>query len=263
LKKIERLAGPNRYESNLAIVKRFTSEPENLIFATGANYPDALTGSTLVGAEKGALVLSKLEGLTKNAQTFVDTTREALEAALVVGGTSALKPSLDKQLAASLNQPLTLAAQPTSGQIDNRLALQLWSTTKRATLSDLKVPAPPGYAPTTKNYRGAQVTSLVSWREGSEYAPPIVVTELPVASEATTALANWFGLEPAYIESHIQKQAGYFELMGVPNLFETRTLIQDLGSTLKIVEVRLDPAAGELVIPELTSQLSQTIDLTR
>lgn len=46
---VERLAGLNRYETSLAIAKKFSNGSQSAMIATGLDFPDALAGSALAG----------------------------------------------------------------------------------------------------------------------------------------------------------------------------------------------------------------------
>lgn len=56
---VTRLSGVNRYDTNIAVLKYFQSRLrlKELYFATGENYPDALSGSVLAAAGNHPLVL--------------------------------------------------------------------------------------------------------------------------------------------------------------------------------------------------------------
>lgn len=53
-----RLAGMDRYATNLAVAKRFYSSAENIYVATGRNFPDALVGGVLATLDEGPLLLA-------------------------------------------------------------------------------------------------------------------------------------------------------------------------------------------------------------
>ena len=55
--KIERLFGDNRYQTMLQIAQRFPTVVDNVVLATGSNFPDALAGVPLAHQKQGPLLL--------------------------------------------------------------------------------------------------------------------------------------------------------------------------------------------------------------
>lgn len=53
----ERIAGNNRYETNLAVLEKFGFDYSDTFIATGENFPDALAGSALAGAGGNPVLL--------------------------------------------------------------------------------------------------------------------------------------------------------------------------------------------------------------
>ena len=61
----ERLAGPNRYATAVEVAKQFPAGYDFTAVATGADYPDALTGGALAAKEGGPLLLTRPDRLLK------------------------------------------------------------------------------------------------------------------------------------------------------------------------------------------------------
>lgn len=55
--RLERFQGYNRFETSASVLARFVPNPQNLYFASGNGFADALTGSVLAAKTGGALVL--------------------------------------------------------------------------------------------------------------------------------------------------------------------------------------------------------------
>ena len=95
----ERLSGKDRYATNAAILEKFASEFDlsSVYFATGENFPDALTGSALAASMKAPIILvnSKIaEGTTK----FVHENINKIKAAYALGGNSLVPDSIKSLL---------------------------------------------------------------------------------------------------------------------------------------------------------------------
>lgn len=95
----ERLSGNDRYATNAAILEKFASEFDlsSVYFATGENFPDALTGSALAASMKAPIILvnSKIaEGTAK----FVQENINKIKTAYALGGSSLVPDSIKSLL---------------------------------------------------------------------------------------------------------------------------------------------------------------------
>lgn len=82
---VTRLAGEDRYDTALAIVKHYENTPYTKItLATGLNYPDALTGAALAAKKGLPLLLVEKENVKKSVKDYLDTHK--LEQAYIFGG---------------------------------------------------------------------------------------------------------------------------------------------------------------------------------
>ena len=66
---ITRFAGADRYDTNIQVIKHFTSTPTNVYYATGEDYSDALVGSTLSSVHGDPIVLLNTTTLKQNPNT--------------------------------------------------------------------------------------------------------------------------------------------------------------------------------------------------
>lgn len=89
-----RIDGADRYETAAKVARDGIDTgvvgPAFVALATGANFPDALAGGALAGAEAGVLVLSPPAALSPHAAAFLVDEKEAVEACRLLGGTGAL-----------------------------------------------------------------------------------------------------------------------------------------------------------------------------
>ena len=83
-KPYERISGSNRYTTSVAVAERFFPSAKQAVVATGANFPDGLSGSTLAFAKECPLLL------TTNTYQFQDTysylLSKDIRTATVLGG---------------------------------------------------------------------------------------------------------------------------------------------------------------------------------
>lgn len=90
---VERLGGPNRYETSRLINSRFFSPTEPKVFlASGLNYPDALAGSALAGAMGAPLFTTSTTCI--NSTTLDEIQRLKAPSATLLGGIPSLSNSV-------------------------------------------------------------------------------------------------------------------------------------------------------------------------
>lgn len=107
---VERLAGPSRYGTSIAVVEaalaRVAGQETPVVFASGQNYPDALSAAALAARLGGTLVLVPRDDLD-DAPPVPALLRERagrLGKGVVVGGTSAVSEQVRQQLATLLQE---------------------------------------------------------------------------------------------------------------------------------------------------------------
>ncbi len=88
---VKRLAGDNRYQTNIAILKEAGVTDEELIIASGLDYADALSASAA-----GKPILLTAKKLTAEQEAYIKTL--STENALIVGGTGAVSETVETQL---------------------------------------------------------------------------------------------------------------------------------------------------------------------
>lgn|GEM_PF-3510569 len=254
---VKRISGENRYETNISVVSAFTNKPETLVFATGANFPDALTGSGLVSSEKGSLLLTPPDKIPSQTQAFIDKAMPALDAALVLGGTSAIDPSIDTHLASTLNAPVTTASVSAASQ-ETTQAEPTLNPSAPTKLTGLSVPSISGTNAIEKIFNGAIVASLVPHQESHELAPPVSITRIPLNGRTgEQTLAAWFGVPEWYVSSHQTMTAPDepIVLRGMPTVLPAEMLYGIVGDDLVLAAVSLPVGVATQMLDALKSQL--------
>ncbi|MFL0269268.1 cell wall-binding repeat-containing protein [Candidatus Clostridium radicumherbarum] len=84
----KRLAGVNRYETNLAVIKEFSSAINfnKVYISTGNDFADALTGSAAAALTSSSLVLT--DGTDYNTNNFIKSEYYNISSLKVLGGTA-------------------------------------------------------------------------------------------------------------------------------------------------------------------------------
>lgn len=114
---IRRLAGASRYDTMAAVAQEFQDDIDNLSFATGENFPDALAGAALAAHQGSTIVLVPKNSLEpypnlKNwirgrLKILTNPTAPNAPQSLklyLMGGTGAISEDLEKELKSFLGQ---------------------------------------------------------------------------------------------------------------------------------------------------------------
>lgn len=98
---IRRDAGADRYETSRVINQRaFAKGAASAFFATGANYPDALSASAAAGSAATPVVLVKGQSSTLDAKTQALVSSLGVSKAKIAGGTAAISTNVEKGIKA-------------------------------------------------------------------------------------------------------------------------------------------------------------------
>ena len=89
----ERIGGQNRYETNSKVLKRFQQNYQIGFFATGNNFPDALSGSALAAAFNSPIILVD-PGMPSEIVAEIRQRRGEIKVKFLLGGEGAIKSSL-------------------------------------------------------------------------------------------------------------------------------------------------------------------------
>jgi putative cell wall-binding protein len=90
---VERLFGENRYTASLDIARSAFDTADQVFFATGANFPDALAGAAWAGSVSGPLYT--LPGTCVLDGVLKDIDRYHLEKITLLGGPASLSPAVE------------------------------------------------------------------------------------------------------------------------------------------------------------------------
>lgn len=130
-----RLSGSNRYETNIAIIKKFINElnMETVYLATGKSFPDALAGSALASLSNSPVILVS-SPLDQATDEFIEEKRNTMTNVTAFGGTSVISNSLLTSItkstsSATLSAPIGLTANNHSS---NQIYLS-WNPVSAAT----------------------------------------------------------------------------------------------------------------------------------
>lgn len=106
LKNPIRLSGSNRYDTNVAVLKKFSSQlnVKNIFIATGTNFPDALATSALVALSSSPLLLTSY---TPNTATkmYIANNRALITTCTSIGGVR-IVPNALAELVIAGNKPV-------------------------------------------------------------------------------------------------------------------------------------------------------------
>jgi cell wall-associated protease len=94
---VARLFGVNRYETSLAICRSNFVSADSVVFATGANFPDALAASGLAGVTGGPVILLPNKDSVPTDVLF-ELHRLGVKDAYIVGGTGVMHPGIETDL---------------------------------------------------------------------------------------------------------------------------------------------------------------------
>lgn len=99
VRSVERYFGATRHHTSAIVGNRFFQTPRNVVIATGANWPDALVAAPYAGNHlRGPVLLAQRESLTTPVGDYVRGRRAPGTRGLVVGGTAALGPEVEREL---------------------------------------------------------------------------------------------------------------------------------------------------------------------
>ncbi|MDR3539367.1 MAG: cell wall-binding repeat-containing protein, partial [Desulfosporosinus sp.] len=90
-----RLSGVDRYETNLSIIKEFSSDLnfENCYLATGEDFPDALAGSALAASTSSPIILVS-NPVEQSTQDFITSKAGSISKIIVFGGIVAVPENI-------------------------------------------------------------------------------------------------------------------------------------------------------------------------
>lgn len=98
---VQRVAGSNRYETSFEIAKFFYPKSTQVVFATGNDFADALTGSALAKKLNSPVLLVRKDALTKSQKSYLSSL--ALKSAYTLGGNTVLSDKVVNDINNTIN----------------------------------------------------------------------------------------------------------------------------------------------------------------
>jgi putative cell wall-binding protein len=86
------IVGADRYATSALVAARFFSNPAAAGLATGAVFPDALSGGPVVARRPGPVLLTDPNLLPGQVRSYLDGHRSSLQTLLIFGGSNAVSP---------------------------------------------------------------------------------------------------------------------------------------------------------------------------
>jgi putative cell wall-binding protein len=220
---VERLSGSGRYSTAVSISERGWEDSNIVILASGSNFPDALAGAPLAKQYNAPILLTEKDELPEI--TKKEIVRLGAEKVIILGGTSAVKEIVEKELKVVVNDIERLGGVgrfETAGIIAEKL-----NSTDTAFIVN-------GY-----NFPDALSVAAVAAKSGN----PILLTDpqkLPFhTSKALKNVKNKYivgGSEA--VTDHVAKELGEPKRIDGNNRYETAAnIIRDLNLSPKQIMV--------------------------
>ncbi|MCQ2752541.1 MAG: cell wall-binding repeat-containing protein, partial [Coriobacteriales bacterium] len=108
---IDRWAGTGRYATSLDIANRLLADGDidvsHICFATGKDFPDALSSSSLAGLTNSVLVLIDPEttSISSNLSTFISSHKSDIKLGFILGSNKTIPDSLKSKLDELITPP--------------------------------------------------------------------------------------------------------------------------------------------------------------
>ncbi|WP_225743759.1 cell wall-binding repeat-containing protein [Marinilactibacillus sp. Marseille-P9653] len=107
-----RIAGANRFQTNLKVLEYFGSRNGNLIVATGMSFADALTGSTVASRQSTGILLTRNPQLSYEQKEYLYSSR--FKNITILGGPVSVSSRIETQLEEHENYTSKLTPPSTS-----------------------------------------------------------------------------------------------------------------------------------------------------
>lgn len=95
---VKRIGGADRYETSAMVAKGFNAKNGKYVFATGEDFPDALTAADVVFSQEATLLLTNRDMLNNFAKNLVATKAAKMTSATIIGGTAAISEKTEKAI---------------------------------------------------------------------------------------------------------------------------------------------------------------------
>lgn len=98
------IVGNDRYETAIDVARRFFPAPLSLGVASGNNFPDALSGTALLGRAKAPLILTPLADLPTAVASYVASVQNTVATAQIFGGSAAIADNVRAAIGTQLGK---------------------------------------------------------------------------------------------------------------------------------------------------------------
>lgn len=109
---VNRLAGSDRYATNMDVLNHFNMNNSQIYVATGANFPDALSGAALAAQGNHPVCLIPSQGLSANTTSYLNTWRTSGSSFTLLGGFGVISYGMESLIR--------------TGSAQARISLQYW-----------------------------------------------------------------------------------------------------------------------------------------
>jgi putative cell wall-binding protein/beta-lactamase class A len=134
----ERVAGKDRYETNIAVLKRFTEDFDfaKLYISTGGNFPDAISGSRLASLTNSPIMFTTRKPTDAIKQLFNDK-KASVSNISVLGGDAVVRDYTINNLLYNTeitqNEPEPMTDEEIAAELKNQLAAKYASLKSKVT----------------------------------------------------------------------------------------------------------------------------------
>lgn len=151
---VERLSGLNRYETSAKIAQVGWSTSQNVILATGEDYPDALCAAPLATHLNAPVLLTGKDSLSSETENEID--RLGVKTSYIIGGLGVVSMNVQKQL-----QAKNIHVDRLYGE--NRFQTSTWVANQ---MNDPKTPLSKIFLATGYDFADAVIASSYAAKKG-------------------------------------------------------------------------------------------------
>ncbi len=94
---VYRIGGANRFETSVNIARYFNTSPQSLVFTTGLDFPDALSGGPLAGLTKSPIILTCPDSIPPEVSAYLTGQQGKFAKGYILGGTGAVSADLEQK----------------------------------------------------------------------------------------------------------------------------------------------------------------------
>lgn len=91
-----KVQGKDRYDTSQKIAEKYFAKSENIVVASGRDFPDGLASVTLFNKYKAPILLNSKERLNENIKKYIENS--SVSRALLIGGINSLSNNIENEL---------------------------------------------------------------------------------------------------------------------------------------------------------------------